>query len=196
MDPGPQLSRNAIKWLQSLDLSHSVKNIRRDLANGCIVAQIFSRYYAELQLHSFDNGPSMATKKDNWEQLQKFFLKQGLKIPANLVEATEKGIQGAAQQLVEHLYELFTGKRIQPRVNASEVYPRPELKRPATKRTAALAPDARNPLRLPAGSKKIGATLSAAPNVKMNCVCSVEVSQVPIHDIMSLRKHVHDANQL
>eukprot|EP00002_Diphylleia_rotans_P007921 TRINITY_DN1757_c0_g1_i8.p1 TRINITY_DN1757_c0_g1~~TRINITY_DN1757_c0_g1_i8.p1 ORF type:complete len:675 (-),score=103.14 TRINITY_DN1757_c0_g1_i8:762-2786(-) len=106
-------TRDILKWLQGLDLSYSVKNPRRDFANGFIVAEIFSRYYpADVQMHSYDNGTSLQKKLDNWALLDRFIKKREIPLNPSLVEDTMHAKPGAAISLVESIYEFLTKKSI------------------------------------------------------------------------------------
>jgi len=107
------LPREVLKWLQSLDLTHPVRNTRRDFSNGYLIAEIFSWYYPqEIQMHSFDNGTSIETKLGNWSIIQRFFQRQEFEIPREEIEGTIHCKPGAASLLIQRIYTVLTNRRI------------------------------------------------------------------------------------
>ncbi|XP_041917987.1 spermatogenesis-associated protein 4 isoform X1 [Alosa sapidissima] len=107
------LPREVLKWLQSLDLSFSPKNVRRDFSNGYLVAEIFSWYYPEdFTMHSYDNGTSLAAKLSNWAQIERFFTRQHIPLPKEVIDGTIHCKPGAAELLVQEIYSILTHRRL------------------------------------------------------------------------------------
>ena len=121
------LPRELLKWLQSLDLTYSVKNIKRDFSNGFLVAEICSRYYvADVEMHSYDNGQSLQRKLDNWAQLNKFFKKlrgrTGFELDKTLIDDVVhcKNVESPTL-LIAAIYRELTGREV--RLNAAATDP-------------------------------------------------------------------------
>ena len=120
------LSREVLRWVQSLDLAYSIKNPKRDFSNGFLIAEIFSRYFVRgISMHGFDNGTAIRVKKDNWGQLLKFFRKQGLDIITDdEVTAIIHCEEGSVCQFIRRIYQALTQREVQ------EVVKRPPTERP------------------------------------------------------------------
>ena len=118
------LPREVLRWVQSLDLAYSVKNVRRDFSNGFLIAEIFSRYYAkDIPMHSFDNGEAARKKKDNWTTLIKTLRKLGLGelITEELSHQITCLEDGAAVEFLCKIYEKLTQRKLQTQVKKPTV---------------------------------------------------------------------------
>jgi len=110
---GQGLPREICKWLQSLDLSFNVKNAKRDLSNGFLVAEMMTRYYPkEINVLNFENGTRLAAKVDNWEQLYKFFKKKNMPIVKADFDPVIHCAQGYAVAFLFKLYNILTKRTV------------------------------------------------------------------------------------
>jgi len=109
-----RLPREVLRWLQSLDLSFAVRNVKRDFSNGFLFAEICWRHFEnEINVHSFTNGTGLPGKKDNWFQLCRFFAKVGVPCEPKLVNEVMHCKDGAAMKLILRVYESFTQRNVQ-----------------------------------------------------------------------------------
>ncbi|MEW5318690.1 MAG: hypothetical protein WDW38_009891 [Sanguina aurantia] len=101
--------REVLRWILGLDLSYTVKNIRRDFANGFLFAEILSRYYpSDIAMHSYDNVASVERKKKNWALLGRFFKKNNVAVDQSQVEAAMMGEGEAACEVLTAIHDLIT----------------------------------------------------------------------------------------
>lgn len=105
--------REVLTWLQALSLSSTVKNVKRDLSNGCVLAQICAHYWDQVPLHSFNNGVSAASKLSNWYVLQKVMRKHGVEVSPTMVRGMVDGVDDCAVAFLKQLYTVFTGRVIE-----------------------------------------------------------------------------------
>ncbi|KAJ3188546.1 spermatogenesis-associated protein 4 [Irineochytrium annulatum] len=125
------LSPATIKWLQSLGIG--IKHPKWDCANGVVVASILSKYFpGEETLKNFYTGSSAAAKSNNWDQLRKFFVRNGINVKLDAIHAVMNSHDAAAVRtsfllplplqsieltsltqclFLENLFTLLTGRR-------------------------------------------------------------------------------------
>eukprot|EP00668_Euglena_longa_P014581 GGOE01018571.1.p1 GENE.GGOE01018571.1~~GGOE01018571.1.p1 ORF type:complete len:785 (+),score=214.74 GGOE01018571.1:81-2435(+) len=122
------LPREILKWIQGLDLSYSVKNPKRDFSNGFLLAEILSRYWREVPLHSFDTGSSLLKKADNWQTLEKVLKRRGFQLSREVMDSVMHQKNGHLVPLLEEIYTFLTKREIQnfPGMEHEEV-PKPEF---------------------------------------------------------------------
>ena len=122
------MPRQLIKWLDSLDLAYSVRNVRRDIANGFIVAEILSRYYPkEITIYSFDNGLKKDKRKDNWEQIAKILQKKEFELVPLTYEAIYNQAPDVALDFTIKLYEHITKKKLKLEQRPKQAATEPEV---------------------------------------------------------------------
>ena len=110
------LARELIRWLQMLstpDLPLTVRQPKRDLSNGFYFAAICSRYWADVEMHNYENKVSTKNKEANWKCLRRVFR-------SHQVPVTEQDVQDiiamkdeVAINVLEILYTALTSRVIQ-----------------------------------------------------------------------------------
>ncbi|XP_054886875.1 spermatogenesis-associated protein 4-like isoform X2 [Poeciliopsis prolifica] len=107
------VDREVIKWLQDLELSFHPNNLRRDLSNGYLVAEIFSHYYPhDISKYSFLNGVSFSSKQKNWSRIQKFLKKKNLELSKEAIYGCIHCEPGAAEALLQDIYKMLTNQKL------------------------------------------------------------------------------------
>lgn len=171
-----QLNRELLRWIQSLDLAYAVKHVKRDFANGFLVAEILSRYYdKDVSMHSYDNGIGVRVKRDNWDQLLRLFARlpdlELLLVRAD-IDAIIHCQNGAAVAFLSKLYQCLTKRTIQP-----TTVPQPSAALPADA-SAVAASKARDatmqPEDIPPYAKPTGSALIREKMVRDPAIAAID----------------------
>jgi hypothetical protein len=107
------LPRAILRWMQELDLTNSVVNVQRDLANGYVMVEIVSRYFPhDISVRSVDPGINLMTRNDNWNQLLKSLRRNGIfSISQELANDVIYHKPGAAVEAMVELYTALTSRK-------------------------------------------------------------------------------------
>lgn len=95
------IPREISRWFDRLDLTYSVRNLTRDLANGFVVAEILSRrFHADVDIYQYYNGLEMAKRQNNWERIAGVLKKHGFTLTQADYEPVMHLKKGAALELI------------------------------------------------------------------------------------------------
>ncbi|CAF1414643.1 unnamed protein product [Adineta steineri] len=104
--------REILRWLESLYLTYPVAVPRWDLANGFTYGEILHAYFGkDINMFCFINGRSLNARLLNWALIKQFLVKKNLSVPIHIMDATLHAKDGAAEELLEHTYQLLTNKK-------------------------------------------------------------------------------------
>lgn len=109
------MQREVIKWLQSLDLTHPVRNPRRDFCNGFTAAEIVSRYAdpSVLTMAAITNSSSSESRRCNWQLVLTALQKLGCRtISSFAVDNVVALNPNAALNVLENMYEFLTKRAL------------------------------------------------------------------------------------
>jgi len=108
------LPREVLKWLLSLDLQTSLRNIKREFRTGTVVAEILFWYYPKMCYPAVIYNIATSSEKiaENWTLLNEMFKKVRIHIPPSLVNGTQFLKEGAAELLACRLYTSLTHRKL------------------------------------------------------------------------------------
>lgn len=92
-------------WVDEIPISRPKRNIARDFADGCSVAEILKFFFPKLvDLHNYAPAMSHAKKLDNWNTLNtKVLRKLYFEVPPEEVEDIVSAVPGAIERFLRAL---------------------------------------------------------------------------------------------
>ncbi|AYU82457.1 hypothetical protein, conserved [Leishmania donovani] len=130
-------------WVDEIPISRQKRNIARDFADGCSVAEILKFFFPKLvDLHNYVPAMSRAKKLDNWNTLNaKVLRKLYFEVPPEEVEDIVAAVPGAIERFLRALRvkvaqikarreEMLMMGEIQAHENAHYVDPSPSQPQP------------------------------------------------------------------
>mmetsp|Transcript_105952 Transcript_105952/g.192780 ORF Transcript_105952/g.192780 Transcript_105952/m.192780 type:complete len:305 (+) Transcript_105952:55-969(+) len=87
------IPRDVLKWLGGLNLSAPLRDVRRSVSSGILVAELCSRYFPReaATMGCFSDVSAMHLKLENWIRLIKFLEARKIPVSRSSVEAVVKG---------------------------------------------------------------------------------------------------------
>ncbi|KAL4431674.1 hypothetical protein ABPG74_017303 [Tetrahymena malaccensis] len=90
-------------WIDGIPLSRPKKNITRDFADGCMLAEVISHYCPKLvEVHNYSQAHSVTQKLYNWNTLnQRVLKKMGFQISKNDIDCIINAVPDAVERVLK-----------------------------------------------------------------------------------------------
>lgn len=107
------MSEDIGEWIDSLPLSRKRKNLARDFADGCMMAEVIHVFHPKLvDLHNYEQGLRIDSKIYNWNTLnQKVFKKLGIVIDQPTIISIANAKPGVIDLFLEQVKTVMTTKK-------------------------------------------------------------------------------------
>eukprot|EP00126_Sphaerothecum_destruens_P003806 Sdes_comp17600_c0_seq1m6851 len=103
---GEESLQRLYTWIDEIPLSRPKKNISRDFADGCMIAEIVHHFFPRLvELHNYASACSAAQKLSNWSTLNhKVLRKLGFTVSEDIVRQIIAATPGVVELVLNNLH--------------------------------------------------------------------------------------------
>lgn len=104
--------RPLLKWFEKLGVNHKIRNLRTDLSNGFVVAEIIAQLEPGVNMNQFYDSLALQKKLQNWDILNSILQSREFVVKPEEIHEMIFMEEGTALNFMIRLYEFYTKTKI------------------------------------------------------------------------------------